>query len=604
MEKQFILKLLFTGFILNICSLYAQEISYNERFINLTGENASLETVGWSGIFSLKDLPVYGVSGGLGTEVASDNTDYGYIFVYTSTTPNALIMANTQIERSTEIDSIGFALRNVAGDFRYGFQVAVEIDNSWYVNTKIDTNTQSSTEENEFEYHYFKWTTKNWKRLIVDPFNRTKLSISSEPAADLPDGDLNNFGFYSVHPGGGSLVIDEVTVYGGVNGGSTPPGPSYLNNFDNTTDENIISTKADWLIYSSNQATPLIPNDGGISPSIGAVIFGDDNDKGYLYAHSTDPANILFTANHAIDRFNEIDSIEFILRDHPSFSYGVHVAVNILGDWYVNVQADSGIVIASGESEYNLHSFEWTTTGWKSLAFDSEDPSTLTIAEGEVMDLPNGFLDNFGFFAQHPGGGSVVLDKVTIYNAEDLGFNGDNMPPLTPQPAAEASTTTNEIMIKWKPVPDFFGAVDKFKIYNGDQVFIRSEKDTIAIMNNLDWASEYSFYVTAIDTNGNESGFSSKVSATIIQKPLSISNINTLIVELYPNPVNDFIKISSEENFEYIKLFDSRGTLVKTYKAITSNSISLDTGWLNSGMYIINIVGNSGKTISKKIIKE
>lgn len=73
-------------------------------------------------------------------------------------------------------------------------------------------------------------------------------------------------------------------------------------------------------------------------------------------------------------------------------------------------------------------------------------------------------------------------------------------------------------------------------------------------------------------------------------------------VSVYPNPVTDEFKISSDYKIESIELFDMNGKLIRT--ALVNTNISVqDVHSLNKGTYIVRIRTDKG-TVVQKIVKK
>ena len=75
---------------------------------------------------------------------------------------------------------------------------------------------------------------------------------------------------------------------------------------------------------------------------------------------------------------------------------------------------------------------------------------------------------------------------------------------------------------------------------------------------------------------------------------------------VYPNPFNE--SVSVEINFEgtheyFIQIFSINGALILT-ETHKSNSFVLSTNQLSKGIYLLNIVGENGELIVKKIVKQ
>ena len=84
----------------------------------------------------------------------------------------------------------------------------------------------------------------------------------------------------------------------------------------------------------------------------------------------------------------------------------------------------------------------------------------------------------------------------------------------------------------------------------------------------------------------------------------SVSEVNSLKINIYPNPVsNGLVKISCEEQIEDLKIYDLKG---KDVKSFTFNSLSkeLEVSNLVPGIYFIKCsIGNQKHLVEKLIIK-
>ena len=83
---------------------------------------------------------------------------------------------------------------------------------------------------------------------------------------------------------------------------------------------------------------------------------------------------------------------------------------------------------------------------------------------------------------------------------------------------------------------------------------------------------------------------------------MATSDINKSQVSLYPNPVSDYLHIStSGQKVLSVKVYNFAGSLVRNNAVINNDSVDLRN--LNTGNYIISITTDKG-TITKKIIKK
>lgn len=82
-------------------------------------------------------------------------------------------------------------------------------------------------------------------------------------------------------------------------------------------------------------------------------------------------------------------------------------------------------------------------------------------------------------------------------------------------------------------------------------------------------------------------------------KNMGIHNINTLNLNIYPNPATHIINIGNQINVSHAIILDVYG---KEVLQTTSNQI--DVSQLNTGMYILKIVDKNGYTGVKQFIKQ
>lgn len=82
---------------------------------------------------------------------------------------------------------------------------------------------------------------------------------------------------------------------------------------------------------------------------------------------------------------------------------------------------------------------------------------------------------------------------------------------------------------------------------------------------------------------------------------LSVNDINKTQISIFPNPTSDFINIKSDEVIRSIKIYDVKGSLIKT-ENVSGKASKIDISSLAKGNYIVSLETNSGIE-TKKIIK-
>lgn len=84
---------------------------------------------------------------------------------------------------------------------------------------------------------------------------------------------------------------------------------------------------------------------------------------------------------------------------------------------------------------------------------------------------------------------------------------------------------------------------------------------------------------------------------------LSISSVNDIQeLKIFPNPVSDFICFNKPDDIYQVKIYNINRKLVLKESMSTTNKI--DVKDLNSGIYIVNIVGKNGRMTTRKLLKK
>ena len=72
-------------------------------------------------------------------------------------------------------------------------------------------------------------------------------------------------------------------------------------------------------------------------------------------------------------------------------------------------------------------------------------------------------------------------------------------------------------------------------------------------------------------------------------------------ITLFPNPANDRLNVTAESAIQEVRIFDCTGQLIRSY-APASNSISLEIGDLQAGIYFINLYIEN-QIVTKRFVK-
>jgi hypothetical protein len=84
----------------------------------------------------------------------------------------------------------------------------------------------------------------------------------------------------------------------------------------------------------------------------------------------------------------------------------------------------------------------------------------------------------------------------------------------------------------------------------------------------------------------------------------TIVDTDSLIFRVFPNPVTDNLHIESDELITRISVYNLLGSLIMEETGLSDFSVSLNTSYLDKGLYIIKIYFKSGETVSQRFVKK
>lgn len=94
----------------------------------------------------------------------------------------------------------------------------------------------------------------------------------------------------------------------------------------------------------------------------------------------------------------------------------------------------------------------------------------------------------------------------------------------------------------------------------------------------------------------NNTTLSESILMTVADENLGTEELEKMELQIYPNPVKDYLYLNSNEAFQ-IQLYDFTGKLIWQ-----NSGNQMDISLFPNGIYIIKITSDSGKTFVKKII--
>ena len=224
-----------------------------------------------------------------------------------------------------------------------------------------------------------------------------------------------------------------------------------------------------------------------------------------------------------------------------------------------------------------------------------------------------GDLSNFTNFSNPQTIYSSVTDLVSGFNCSNISnftLNVVNTPTVTFQDFTifEPSTDGIAVFDLTAQIPAIIGV--GANPANFVVTFFTSLEDVNNNVNPIQNPSQFTnttnpqtIYVRVTSLNGRTTSTTFVGSMQLsVQETLSTSGFNDLKINISPNPVIDFMIISSKENLDSLAIYNVLGQLV--FKIATkSNQEKIDLSTLGSGNYFVKINANNNSKVIK-IIKQ
>jgi uncharacterized surface protein with fasciclin (FAS1) repeats len=107
--------------------------------------------------------------------------------------------------------------------------------------------------------------------------------------------------------------------------------------------------------------------------------------------------------------------------------------------------------------------------------------------------------------------------------------------------------------------------------------------------------------VTVVDLEA-ENGVVHVIDAVLVSTTTSISKLDEIIFEIYPNPATDFIRINSKMGVESLIIRDITGRVVTQMNNLSSSQ-RIDLNGFKSGMYLVTMKNGNSVSTKKLIVR-
>jgi chitodextrinase len=171
----------------------------------------------------------------------------------------------------------------------------------------------------------------------------------------------------------------------------------------------------------------------------------------------------------------------------------------------------------------------------------------------------------------------------------------DNQPPGVPIGLTSQDITSSSITFSWMASTDNVG-VSSYDVYLNGNLAI-SVTTTSATITGLSSGVKYVLTVVARDAAGNVSDISNSLIINTINT--AVPSVTEKLLQFYPNPAIDKINTELEEDSK-IDFLDMSGKVLLS-KIAKAGQVQIPFT-LNSGTYIIRVIGKSNSVRSSKLI--
>jgi hypothetical protein len=160
--------------------------------------------------------------------------------------------------------------------------------------------------------------------------------------------------------------------------------------------------------------------------------------------------------------------------------------------------------------------------------------------------------------------------------------------------------STNQYVLFWEP-PQYngyylFEIIQGYNVYL-DGTFLDFTQDTFYYWNPVN-TGDYIFEVSAIYEDCESDTLAGPITINVF---VGIEEYNEDDLEIFPNPANELVKVSSDQQIKYILLHDLKGNIILN-KEINDLEAIIPVSELNNGVYSIQVRLGNGSMVARKVV--
>lgn len=266
---------------------------------------------------------------------------------------------------------------------------------------------------------------------------------------------------------------------------------------------------------------------------------------------------------------NDIRGIQFDVTLNPEFDY------NVSNYSLIN----NGFIFSSSNSNLGSNTYRF-------ILYNISG-ETITKGSGSFLRIPFNIPQNTNFGDYTVSFTNVFISgsNNTNVSSEALNIGYINVNDNTPPVITLLGEATVDIEVGSTYTDAGATASDN---YDGDIT------DDIVTVNNVDTSTIGTYSVTYNVSDANNNAAVQVTRTVNVVSSLSVDEITKLNLKVYPNPTQDYWKLTAKEIINSIELYDSIGRKV-LYLTPKSETLEINASTFDNGVYILII--NNKKTI-------